>query len=221
MTVLDWLFVGGISISLLCLIIGVFFIILVFKLMNEYTTLGKKKPKNKGKKKRWVRTRRKIKKKKGSYLKRGISLLIVAVLFCSGGIYARYYQMTNLTSKDSNIIVQSHFINEEIEKSLTGIQNGADVGKTREKLRELSSLLTTYGTTSPSGSLSQEGQRLMKRYYVQLRDLGVNIYSLSVEQLSEPEKVATYIEDLKRIKQTQKKVFKQFSVNEAALKQKK
>lgn len=129
--------------------------------------------------------------------------------------------MTNLSSADGNIIVQSYFITDEVEKSLTSLQNGADVDKTREKLLELSSLLASYGSTTPENGLSQKGQQMMNRYYVQLREYGVNIYSLSSEQLSESERITAYLEDLKRIKQTQKKIFKQFSVNESALRQKK
>lgn len=129
--------------------------------------------------------------------------------------------MTNLSSVDSNIIVQSYFIADEMEKTMISLQNGADIGKTKEKLMELSSLMVTYGSSTPENGLSKEGQQLMKRYYVQLRDYGTNIYSLSAEQLNEPKKIISYIEDLKSIKQTQKKVFKQFSVNETALKQKK
>lgn len=221
MTVLDWLFVGGLSTALLCLVIGVFFFILIFGLMKQYTELGKKRPKNKKKKKRWVRTRRKLKNKKNSYIKRSITLLIISASFASGAVYARYYQLTNLSSADGNIIVQSYFITDEVEKSLTSLQNGADVNKTREKLLELSSLLVSYGGTLPENGLSQKGQQMMNRYYVQIREYGVNIYSLSSEQLSEPERITGYLEDLKRIKQTQKKIFKQFSVNESALRQKK
>lgn len=165
--------------------------------------------------------RRQLERKKITYVKRGIILVVLSALSISGGMYARYYQMTNLSSADSNIIVQSYFITDEVEKSLISLQSGADLGKTREKLLELASLLASYGSSTPENGLSKEGQQVMTRYYVQLRDYGVNIYSLTEEQLSQEDKVTMYIEDLKRIKKTQKKLFEQFSINEAALKQKK
>lgn len=50
MTVLDWLFIGGISSALICLAISVFFFILFFLVIKQYKVLEKKKPRNKKKK---------------------------------------------------------------------------------------------------------------------------------------------------------------------------
>ncbi|MBO0474479.1 hypothetical protein IGL98_003124 [Enterococcus sp. DIV0840] len=221
MTILDWLFIGCCSAFLIAFAIGLFSFALSFVTTKKFNELKRKRPKNKQKRKRWQRKRQQLKKKKTAQIKRGIIFIVLSILFLSGGLYARYYQLTNLSKTDGNIIVQSYFVTEEVNKTLTSLQNGSDVGESKQKLMELTSLLASYGSATPSNGLSKEGQQLLKRYYVQLREYGSNTYSLSEEQLNNQETVLTYINDLKRVEQTQKKVFKEFSVNEAALKQKK
>ncbi|WP_086314606.1 hypothetical protein A5821_002189 [Enterococcus sp. 7F3_DIV0205] len=221
MTVLDWLSVGCCSAFLITFLIGLFSFALFFITNKDLDELNRKRPKNKQKKKRWARARRLLIRKKKAQVKRGTILIILSVLFVSSGLYARYYQQTNLSSADSNIIVQSYFVTDEMNKTLVNFQNGGDVEKSKEKLMELSSLMASYGSSTPSNGLSKEGQQILNRYYVQVREYGTNAYSLTAKQLNNPEIISTYIDDLKRIKETQKKVFKQFSINESALKQKK
>lgn len=221
MTILDWFFIGCCSAFLITFVIGVFSLILSVSTNKNFNDLKRKRPKNKTKRKRWQRACQQLKKKKQGQVKRGIILIILSILFASSGLYARYYQMTNLSSSDSRIIVQGYFISEEINQTFQELQNGANVEESKEKLMELTSLLTSYGTSTPSNGLSKDGQKVLNRYYVQLREYGTNAYSLSSEQLNNQETISTYLEDLKRVQQTQKKVFEEFGVDETALKQKK
>ncbi|WP_430602836.1 hypothetical protein IGJ02_000145 [Enterococcus sp. DIV0724b] len=221
MTILEWLFVSCFSAFLITFFVGIFSFFSFHVTNKKLNELNRKRPKNKRKKKQWLRAQSLLKKMKQARLKRGIMLLVLSVCFAGSGLYARYYQLTNLSAADSNIIVQSYFITEEVNKQLFGLQNGADIEKSKEKLMELSSLLASYGSSTPSNSLAKDGQQAMNRYYVQLRDFGTNIYSLTTEQLNDQETVSDYLEDLKQIKGSQKKIFKLFSVNESALKQKK
>lgn len=221
MTILDWLFIGCCSASLITVAIGIFSLMLSLGTNKNFNELKQKRPKNEKKRKRWQRARQQLKKKKQKQIKRGIIFIILSLLFASSGFYARYYQTTNLSSTDSGIIVQGYFISQEVEKNLHGLQNGADVEETKVKLMELTSLLTSYGTSVPSNGLSKEGKKVLNRYYVQMREYGTNAYSLTAEQLDNQEIVSTYLEDLKRVQQAQKKVFEEFGVDETALKQKK
>lgn len=221
MTIVDWLFIGCCSAFLITFIVGVFSLIVSIGTTKNFNELKQKRPKNKKKRKRWQRARQQLKKKKQVQVKRGIILIILSILIAAGGFYARYYQMTNLSSSDSQIIVQGYFISEEVGKTFQGLQNGADIEESKVKLMELTSLLTSYGTSVPSNGLSKEGQKVLNRYYVQMREYGTNAYSLTAEQLGNQETISTYLEDLKRVQQTQKKVFEEFGVDETALKQKK
>lgn len=221
MIILDWLFIICSSTFLITFLISIFSCFQLFMTKKEFDELKQKRPKNTQKKKRWLKKRRLLNKKKSMQFKRSVILFVVSGILLGSGLYARYYQLTNLSSTDGTIIVQSYFLTDEMKKQLNNLQNGEDTEKTKEKLMELSSLLASYGSSTPSNSLSQEGQKLLNRYYVQLRDYGTNMYSLTVEQLNNQETVSSYIENLKQIKQTQKKVFTQFGVDESALKQKK
>ncbi|MET3563325.1 hypothetical protein ABID30_002418 [Enterococcus rotai] len=184
-------------------------------------TLKKKRPKKKIIKKRWMRAKRLLEKKKKQQRVRGFVLIILSILFLVSGFYTRYYEMTNLSSSDGNIIVQSYFVTDEVNKNLNNLQNGSNVEDTKKKLMELSSLLASYGSSTPSNSLSKKGQQTLNRYYVQIRDYGTNLYSLTALQLNNQETISKYLDDMTRINQSQKKLFKEFSINEAALKQKK
>ncbi|MFD2385970.1 YccF domain-containing protein [Enterococcus rivorum] len=201
--------------------IGLFSIGLFFKATKRLEILKLKRPKKKAQRKRWLREKHKEEKKKNRQLRQGIILILVGGLLLGGGMYARYYEQTNLSSTDGTIMVQTYFITNEVNKQLVDLQNGTPGEEKKEKLMELSSLLASYGSSSPSSSLSTEGQQSLNRYYVQLREFGTNLYSLTIPQLNNEDTLSAYLEDLVRIKQTQKKVFKQFSVNEDALKQKK
>ncbi|MEI5993780.1 hypothetical protein [Candidatus Enterococcus mansonii] len=221
MSILEWLFIGSLSLAFLAFLIVVMYIVLFFITGNQLKALLKKRPKNKTKRKKWVRIRRQMEKRKKSYVKKIFFITLIALVSLGGGMYARYYQMTNLNAEDSNAIVQSYFLLGEVEKSLSDIQNGADFKKSKATLADRSSLLASYGTTSPSDVLSKEGQKRLVRYYRQIRDFSVNVYSLTEEELSDSDIMLGYTKDLNQIKKLQEKIFKQFSINESALKQKK
>lgn len=221
MTILSWIFIGCLSTFFIAFCVGIFSFVLFFVSKRDMNTLKKRRPKKKINKKRLMQTKRLLEKKKKKQRARGGILVTLSLLFLGGGFYARYYEMTNLSSTDGNIIVQSYFVTDEVNKNLTNLQNGADVDENKTKLMELSSLLASYGSSTPSNSLSKNGQQTLNRYYVQIRDYGTNLYSLSAGQLNNQETISKYLDDMTRINQSQKKLFKEFSINEVALKQKK
>lgn len=221
MTILSWFFIGCLSAFFIAFSVGIFSFVLLFISIKDINILKQKRPKKKSKKKRWVRAKRLLEKKKKQRRARGFVLIILSIFFLGSGFYARYYEMTNLSSTDGNIIVQSYFVTDEVNKNLNNLQNGSNVEDTKKKLMELSSLLASYGSSTPSNSLSKNGQQTLNRYYVQVRDYGTNLYSLTTAQLNNQEIISKYLDDMTRIKQSQKKLFKEFSIDEAALKQKK
>ncbi|OJG25622.1 hypothetical protein RU98_GL000863 [Enterococcus caccae] len=183
--------------------------------------LKRKRPKAKRKRKKWLRIKHKLENKVQKFLKRGIILIVSSVFLLCASLYTTYYEKTNLSSVDSTVIAQTYFITNEVNTQLHALQNGEDVKDSKEKLMELSSLLASYGSSTASNSLSKDGQQLLNRYYVQLREFGTNLYSLKVEQLSDSDTIEAYVADINKIKETQKKVFTRFKINEQALKQKK
>lgn len=217
MTILDWLFIGCLSVAILFFVIGVICLILSIRAKQKHNGLKKKRPKNKKKRKRWQKMRRQFQIKQKRHIKQFLVLLFLAGLSIGGAFYSRYYQLTNLTSESANTIVQSYFLMGEIKKELTALQEGADAEKTRNKLAELTGLLTTYGANGSSGNLSENGQKLMRRYYSQIREYGTNLYEQGPDRLQQSEIVTAYLEDIKKIEKTQKQIFSEFKINESAL----
>ncbi len=146
--------------------------------------------------------------------------LVVMLISAGSAFYARYYQLTNLTSDDAKVVVQGYLLTEDLEKKMMTIKEGGSVEKVYPQFQEVSSLLVSYGNRPVSGGLSTEGAKLLTRYYVSMKNIGLNLTTLSQEQLTEQETINGYLKDLKKINERQKAVFNYFKVNESALKQK-
>lgn len=172
--------------------------------------------------------RRQLAKEKKQLSKQKRRLLIgwIGCLFLAGGtiggaFYARHYQQTNLREEDSNAIVQSYFLTDEIQENLETLTNGGSVETILPKLRELSALLVSYGNHPLSPAMSEEGTKMLVRYMSQMRQIGTNLHDANAAQLSNPEIIEGYKQDIEKMIQQRKKIFSYFRVNESALNQKK
>lgn len=220
MSILDWIIISGLSLAVLLLFLGTVYIVLTIKVSQLLKKLPKKRPKDAKKRKKITKKKNVFTLKRRKNIKRAIFFLVMALFSTVGAFYARYYQMTTLTTSDGNAIIQSYFLTDEIEKGFVSLQEDASPEKIKNTLQERSSLLTSYGTTDPSAALTMEGKRLLKRYFTRIREYGVNVYSLNVAQLEDAETVTKYLKDLEEIKEMQKKIFEQFGINQSALKKK-
>lgn len=221
MSILDWLFILMLSTSVLFLFFGLIYLILSISKQKKYNSLKSKKIRNKQKKKKIKRMLSRIKKQQRKNTQTSLLLFVLATATLSGGIYARHYQQTHLETEDANAIVQSYFLVEEIEKDLQGLSEGSDAGRVNEKLADMTSLMITYGNKNAFGGLSTDGQKKLNRYYALVREFGVNLSNRTLENLNDSTYVSNYLEDIKKIKKSQKQIFEVFKVNESALKQKK
>ncbi|ALS02584.1 hypothetical protein ATZ33_14725 [Enterococcus silesiacus] len=221
MSILDWLFILMLSSSVLFLFFGVICVVLSIRKQKRYTLLKSKRVKNKRKKQKIKRMLAKLKKQQKKNIRTSVFLFLLGALTLGGGMYARYYQQTNLETEDANAIIQSYFLVGEIEKDLQSLSEGSDPGKVNEKLTEMTSLLITYGNKNAFGGLSLDGQKKLNRYYALVREFGVNFSSRTLENLKDTAYVANYLEDITKIKKSQKQIFDVFKVNETALNQKK
>lgn len=221
MVLLDWFFIGLLSFAMLCLLLSIFFLFYFFSLRKE---LNKKKwrkgPKNKVKRKQWLRARGKLDKRRKRYRTNVILFLFMMMISAGSAFYARYYQLTNLTSEDAKVVVQGYILTEDLKEQIIIIKEGGSVEKVYPQFQEITALLVTYGNRPVSGGLSEEGAKLLTRYFVSMKNAGLNLSTLSEEQLGKQETLDGYLKDIEKINQRQKAVFKYFSVNESALKQK-
>ncbi|MBO0469632.1 hypothetical protein JZO66_03670 [Enterococcus sp. DIV0242_7C1] len=221
MVLLDWFFMGLLSLAMLCFMFVLFCLFYFFATKKELKKgQWRRRPKNKVKRKRWVRERRLLVSRQKRYFRNSLIFLVVMLLSAGSAAYARYYQLTNLTSDDAKVVVQGYLLTEDLEKKLTTIKEGGSIDKVYPQFQEVSSLLVTYGNRPVSVGLSEEGSKLLTRYYVSMKDVGMNLSTLTQEQLANKEILESYLKDISKIKERQKAVFTYFKVNESALKQK-
>ena len=221
MGLLDWLFIGLLSLATLCFLFVFFFFFYSFSTRKELKKMKwRKRPKNKMKRKRWIKVRKQLEMRRKRSDRTIIILVLLAVVASGSAFYSRYYQMTHLTAEDAKGVVQGYFMTEEIENKLITMRDGGSIEKEYPTYQEISSLIVTYSNRSISDGLSEEGKRVLTRYNVGMKNLGSNLHSLTEQQLEDKEKIESYLKDIQKMKNQQKEVFKYFRVNESALKQK-
>lgn len=221
MSTLYWLFIGLLASGILFISLGIGCFCLQLGVSKKWKMLKKRRPKNKQKRRKLKKELWLLQRQKKRYRRNGWIVLILGVLLIVGAFYTRVYHQTRLSSNDGEIIVQSYFLVDSIEKDIQGIQKGANPEKSKEKIRTMTAMMVTYGNLPPSGSLTKDRQQILKKYYQGIRELGTNLNSQAASRLGEPEILEGYLSDIKQLKQSQQKIFELFKVNESALKQKK
>ncbi|WP_086314472.1 hypothetical protein A5821_002044 [Enterococcus sp. 7F3_DIV0205] len=221
MLLLDWFFIGLLSGAILISLFALLVLSLSFITNKKEKQLRGKRSKNKRKNKKIKRERYRLKVKKKKQIRSAISLVVLAILLAGGAWYTQFYQKTNLAEEDAANIVQGYYLLSEVEKQIESVKDTANVEKTSSNLRELSAKIASFGIKSANGRLTIEGQQILNRYYIQMKELGLNLNNQSVETLRSEEVYTEYVENLNKVKKIQKKVITYFKVNEAALKNKK
>lgn len=219
MSLFDWsvilLFATGIFFALLTIL----WLLLFFIGLKRYRLLMKQRlSKKKRRRKKELRQRRRMKKAYKQRLIGSICYSLLALLLIGSGLFLRHYQQNHLQGEDSEALVQSYFLLAHAKEQLKKIQAGENPQKSLGNLQEITSQLASYGARRASRQLAEDGQTLLNRQYVLLKDLGVNLNGQVLETLQNEPVMASYLSDIENVQTSQKKVFERFQVNEAALK---
>ncbi|OTN88825.1 hypothetical protein A5819_001317 [Enterococcus sp. 7E2_DIV0204] len=221
MLLLDWVFIATLSSAILFALFSLFCFFRLFQIRKQLNQLSRIRSKNTRKRKK---IRRKIKKTTVKLKKQRRNLLvfsILAICLCATAFYSRYYQATNLGEQDSDGIVQGYYLLNETVNQINQLSENNNSEKVENNLRELAAKLSSFGMRGADGRLTSEGQRLLSRYYNQMKELGLNLNNQSSEMVDNPEKREEYISVIQKTQATQKKIIEYFKVNEQALQQKK
>ncbi|MBO0439871.1 hypothetical protein [Candidatus Enterococcus ikei] len=221
MSVLDWLFIGLLSIASLCLVFVLVFILLSVSTKQRMTELRKKKLRNEKKQKRRKKEIIFLKRKSKSQLVTAVVMFFCGALFMAGSFYSRHYQQTHLSQRDSEAIVQGYYLINNIEEQLQAASTSENKAKISKNIIELAGRLTSYGARMADVRLSVEGQSTLTRMYQLMKELGVNLNNQPKEFLDNDQRLEEFADDIKKAKTQQKKVFSYFKVNEDALKKRK
>ncbi|MBM7689835.1 hypothetical protein BCR24_13165 [Enterococcus ureilyticus] len=221
MLLLDWVFIATLSSAILFALFSLFWLFRLFQTRQHLGELSHVKTKNARKRKK---IRRKIKKttvKRKKQRRNVIACLVLALCLCATAFYSRYYQATNLGERDSDGIVQGYYLLNETINQINRLSENNNSEKAENNLRELAAKLSSFGMRGADGRLTTEGQRLLSRYYNQVKELGLNLNNQSSEMIENPQTREEYIQVIQKTQVTQKKIIDYFKVNEQALQQKK
>ncbi|MBO0470111.1 hypothetical protein JZO66_06115 [Enterococcus sp. DIV0242_7C1] len=221
MGTLDWSFVVLLSSAFLFTLFSLVLLLNVFKSKKRLKAIKRKRPpKNKKRRKRFFVAKRKLQVTLKKQIMWTIILIFMAGGTSAGAVYSRYYQQNKLNGKESESIVQSYYILTELTTQLENVNKNENPQKSIKNVRGLSNKLVSYGFITASVSLKEEKQHLLNRYFIGVKELGKNLSEQSVETLQEKEAYQGYMNDIEKIKANQTEVFKEFKINEAALKKK-
>ncbi|MFD2307956.1 hypothetical protein [Enterococcus termitis] len=222
MTTLDWIFA---SMSVLAILTGLFFVLFLFLTLGtrrKLKSISTKRPKNKKKRKKIYFMRKRLLAKKKNQRNTMLLFLLCSVLFAGAGAYAVYYQSTNLTTEDSDSIVQGYYLLQDFDSELEKAGKGSESQtKTDGNLRYLSNAMSSFGSKKASTVNTEEGQLTLNRYYNSMKELGTNATNNYTRFYNNPALVEEYRKDIKKVQQYEKKVIELYKVNESALKNKK
>ncbi|MFD2305182.1 hypothetical protein [Enterococcus termitis] len=219
-SLLDWLFIGMLSLAILCLLCSSIFFVRLIRIKQKIVqvqTIMEKKKKDKKKRKRFKRKVISLKKKKKKRVQLSILFLFLGILFISSALFSRHYQATNLGKLDSEGIAEGYYLLNTVTEQLSSIKEQQNSEKKQKNIRELAAKLSGFGVRYADPRLTVEGQRHLNRYYAQMKELGLNLNNQSVESLQQEEIFEGYQKDIKNIVQIQDNVLRYFKVKESTL----
>lgn len=214
MSVLETLFIILVACTLLSTM-GIFlYLILFYNTKKSIRSLMNKRFKSRKKNKKITRKKNKLIKKKNKYRYSMIITVICAAIFGGGSLYISYYQSMNLTNNDSDAVVKGYYFLQDFQEQLDIAKNEGDSkDKLEQNIRYLSTAMASYGIQKASTLNSKEGQLVLNRYYISLKQIGMNASTQTTNFYGNPSLVSEFNEDIKRVKEYEKAAFDYFKVD--------
>lgn len=217
MSILEILFTGGVVSAILSLLGTLFFLFSYFIQRKKLTNLPMKKFKNKKKNKRIARQRRELKEKKKKKLIWVVLLMTLTLAFSGASAYITYYQSMNLTANDSDSVVRGYYLLKDFEEQLIlSRDKGDEEEKLQQNIRYLATSMASYGAKKASNVNTKQGQLILNRYYIGLKQLGMNASTQTKNFYNNPELVEEFLKDITKAHKYEREAFDYYKVNEDA-----
>lgn len=221
MSTFDIVLIVGISVSILLFILMIVSLIQFIISKKNVKALQNSKPKDRKKRKKWKREVRQAENKKSKKLRTTLFSFLAFLIIGGGSGYAKYYQSTTITDEDTENIVYAYYLLDQTEQQLKAI-DGKSEKKVSENIHTLAVSLSSFASKKGSGQSVEEAQVLLNQYYARVGQFGVNLSSQNFEALKKDKaKQQEYLEDIKTVKKSQKKVIDYYKIDESSLKEKK
>ncbi|WP_086314243.1 hypothetical protein A5821_001851 [Enterococcus sp. 7F3_DIV0205] len=220
MTILDWFFIVSLSLAS----IGILFAGISFYLMFKTKRALEKVKRTKVKKKKQKQKRRKIRDLRNKSKKQrtwGIVLSLLVVVSSITAGYSLYYQSMHLSQKDSKAVIQGYYLVENFENELKEAKTTENDVKAGKNIKLLAGQLSSYGIYKATIRNTEQGQKVLNKYYKSMKELGINVSSQTDGFFKDDALLNEFEADLATIKKNQAAVVSYFKINEKALVNKK
>ncbi|MEI5991693.1 hypothetical protein [Enterococcus crotali] len=222
MSVLDWVFIIGIALSIVALLGSVYCLVQFFRKRAMLKKLPNKKFKNKKKNRKIARKKQQLMKQKKKSVRLFWVMAVITAILAGGMSYLSYYQSMNLTTEDSDSVVKGYYLLRDFEDQLIVARDKSDdEEKLQKNLRYLATSMASYGTKKASDVNSEEGQITLNRYYNSVKQLGMNASTQTKNFFGNQELVDNFLADIKKAQVYEKETFDYYKVNESAFKEEK
>ncbi|MGX7024916.1 hypothetical protein [Vagococcus hydrophili] len=213
--------IAGIAISILLFILMITSIIQFILVKKELKTLEINKPKDRKKRRSWKKQRRLLENNKSKKMRYILFSLLGTLIIGGATGYAKYYQSTTISEQDTDNIVYGYYLLEQLEQQIKNIGKEDDK-KVSDNIHTLAVSTSSFASKRGSDRSVEEAQILLNQYYARIGQLGVNVSSQNFSELKKDKKKQDeYLDDIKTVRNAQKKVITYYKIDEASLKEKK
>lgn len=221
MDTFEIILIVGIAISILLFILMVTSIFLLVSAKKNLKKLENCKPKDRKKRKRWKRDVRAAENKKSKQVRFVLFSLLGTLLIGGGTGYAKYYQATTISEQDTDNIVYGYYLLDQLEDQVKQVDKQNEK-KASENIHTIAVSMSSFASKKGSDRSKEDAQIILNQYYARLGQLGINVSSQNFSELKKDKaKQDEYLEDIKNVRVTQKKVIKYYKIDESSLKEKK
>lgn len=218
MDVLQWVFIIGISLTILSAMMTGYFVIVFITKGRQVKSLESLTTKSKRKKKKYAPKMKQVAQQQKKALKKVFLFLVLSSWLAGGAYYVTYYQSTNLSLEDTQAITDGFYYLRDLKTELEGIQAGtAEEAKSKQTMTFIATSLAGYSVKKANTLNTVEGQSVLNKYYHTLSELGINLSRQSATLLTNAESVADLLKDVEKATTYQRKALKFYKVDESAL----
>lgn len=218
MSIVDWMFVIGISLAIVALLGSGYFVLQALRMHQQLRRLPVRRLKNKKKRRAVARKRHRLTQSRKKSLGFCLVLLLLTGLLGGASFYLADYQAMNLTTDDADSLAKGYYLLSDFEDQLMiAKEKGDEEEKIQKNIRYLATAMASYGTKKASDVNSAEGQLTLNRYYNSIKQLGMNASTQTKNFYGNSQIVDSFLEDIKNTQSYEKAAFVFYKVDEMAL----
>ena len=196
MLLIEWVILISASLAILSVIMFFIFFASFLRRKGQLKKILESKPKRRRDQRKWRRAIKDLEKNKQNNRKGLVLFCVLMTISIITGGYTKYYQMTNMTTMDTDNIVSGYYLLDQIQEQFVTVSQGeGDEEQLATNIYTLAIRMASFSAKKGSDRGSEESQLLLNRYYARMGQFGVNLSSQDYKNLaSQPEVMKNYLE---------------------------